>query len=62
MQTQIVSVHAFRRVARKEERRIQELLDSGEAMPDVPTWARGAKVQKAGTFQHAVVLTENKGT
>lgn len=48
MKTKVISVHAFRRVARKREREVQRLLE-------------GVRVERAGLFQHAVIATENKG-
>lgn len=69
--TEILSVHAFRRVARERERELQGLLDlstDGSPASDivlrdagVPGWARGVRVQRAGLFQHAVVATEHRG-
>lgn len=69
MRTHIVSVHPFRRVARKQERNIQSWLDDGRpirlGMPYewdlIPDWANGAKVQKAGRFSHIVEVTEERG-
>jgi hypothetical protein len=57
----IHSVHFFRRNARREERRIQWLLDAGIQQPGFPSWARGVRVEHAGPFQHAIVLTPNRG-
>lgn len=67
--TKILSVHALRRVARARERQIQKALNdraaTGRPLPgqldDVPDWARGVRVERAGLFQHAVVATENRG-
>lgn len=52
---EILSVHKFRRSARREERIVQKLLSG-----DYPV-SGGVRVEKAGPFQWAVVLTENKG-
>lgn len=73
----IVSVHKFRRAARKREREIQHSLDVvGTYDPNktvvslekaalheanVPSWAKGVKVVRAGLFQHALVATRNRG-
>jgi hypothetical protein len=65
----IVSVHPFRRTARKEERRLQRVLDAyhevhvilDDAPADLPLWAHGVRVERAGAFQHAVVATERRG-
>lgn len=68
--THVVSVHPFRRVARKRERAIQAWLDEGRPLragviPDehqrIPEWANGARVERAGLLQHAVIATEQKG-
>lgn len=66
--TSVVSVHVFRRVARREERHLQALLDDRNAGPGrvselevVPSWARGVRVEKAGPFQWTVVATERPG-
>lgn len=65
-QTQILSVHAFRRAARKRERELQNFLRHGQAFgeswPDeLPQWVRGVRVRKAGMFQWAVEATEGPG-
>jgi hypothetical protein len=65
----ILSVHFLRRRARSRERYLQPLLElranTGRALPpgagDVPVWARGVRVEKAGLFQWAVVATEERG-
>lgn len=65
----IVSVHAFRRRARLEERRLTEWLDDLEPgtrhtallLARMPSDTQGFRVQKAGPFQHAVVATKNRG-
>jgi hypothetical protein len=75
--TEIISVHTFRRSARKVERMATRVLNMREeaktspfTSPDIelwrggpvlPGWAGGVRVEKAGLFQHAVVATVNKG-
>lgn len=62
--TKIVSTHFLRRSARKRERAIQEALRLREQVQnpmDLPLWARGVRVEKAGPLQWAVVLTERRG-
>lgn len=74
--TKVHSIHRARYWARHMERQLQDALDVvngaydpatyGEAhelldKQDVPGWARGARVEKAGFFQWAVVLTSHKG-
>lgn len=72
--TQAVSVHKLRRVARKRERMLQQVLaarthfapagsNDTQDTPygPLPLWARGVRVEKAGAFQWAVVLTEERG-
>ncbi len=58
--TQSVSVHWFRRTARLEERRLQTCLEYGKPS-GLPEWARGARVEKIGRFQYAVICTELRG-
>ena len=63
----ILSVHPTRRRARKLERQVQAWLQGGRASdpPDtivpVPEWVRGARYQKAGRLQHAVMGTYLRG-
>lgn len=62
----ILSVHVFRRQARKRERALQDFLRHGAAFgepwpDDLPKWARGVRVRKAGRFQWVVEATENRG-
>lgn len=59
--THIVSVHFLRRTARERERQIQRELNYHHRFPDLPDWAHGVRVEKAGPFQWAVVLTETRG-
>jgi hypothetical protein len=70
--TQILSVHVFRRNARKEERRLQEWLDRNRFSSDAqlatqmrdhgyPSWMHGVRVEKAGRFSFAVVATDTRG-
>jgi hypothetical protein len=69
--TEVLSVHLFRRAARKRERELQAWLDSGRlgvepghnepAYRPVPSWAEGVRVDPAGVFQHAVVATVERG-
>jgi hypothetical protein len=64
MKTQIVSVHYFRRQARRKEREIQAVFDmwpNSEWPLNAPWWARGVRVERAGPFQWAVVATEHRG-
>lgn len=72
LRTHIVSVHAFRRVARHQERELQRWLEftrtAGDGhlearleARDLPAWVRGVRVEKAGRFQWAVVATEKVG-
>ena len=73
----IHSIHFSREKARKEERRVQEMIDKSveagassfsdiDAFADIdaqgiPRWARGVKVVNAGQVQHAVIYTVNRG-
>lgn len=71
--TKVLSTHFLRRAARRREREIEAALRSrhdeegmlveGEArlLRDVPDWARGVRVEKAGPLQWAVVATEHQG-
>jgi len=69
--SQTISVHRTRQTARRQERAIQELLDTGytkrtldEDVLRVLTqnaWIKGARVEKAGAFQFTVVGTSTKG-
>lgn len=72
--TEIVSVHRLRRKAREHERAIQEAIGLVEDHLDtdgtiylwlrhngVPSWARGARVRRAGFLQHTVEATEERG-
>lgn len=69
MKTTVLSVHVLRRAARARERDVQEWLDAGRPlrfhMPEnwkqIPDWATGARVEKAGPFQWAVVATSERG-
>lgn len=58
--TQILSVHKLRRNARKEERRLTNVINF-KLPSDLPYWVKGVRVEKAGPFQHAVVATSRKG-
>lgn len=62
----ILSVHVFRRQARKRERALQAALRHGGAFGEqwpegVPQWVRGVRVEKAGPLQWAVVGTHLRG-
>jgi hypothetical protein len=66
--TKVLSVHKLRFMARLRERRIQGILnatgydrDWDRRKLEVPGWARGVRVEKAGRFQWAVVATTRKG-
>ena len=61
--TMVLSVHPFRRTARRKERKLQNLLDNerSNASLGLPTWVRGARVEKAGPMMYAVVGTDNRG-
>ena len=63
--TEIISVHPFRRSARKHERDLQAVIDATEGYHHrdeaIPEWAKGVRVRKAGFFQWAVEATENRG-
>lgn len=66
MNTTILSVHRFRRVARRREREVQAWLDARRGYwlpegPDIPVWVHGARVERAGLLQYAVVGTDVKG-
>jgi hypothetical protein len=65
-QTKTVSTHVFRRVARRRERELQAFLDMKPAALEyrgflVPDWARGARVESSGPFQHSVIVTSWRG-
>jgi hypothetical protein len=62
--TEAVSVHKFRRTARKRERRLQGALDAGvwiDDFNDIPGWTQGVRVEKIGRFCFAVIATEKPG-
>jgi hypothetical protein len=67
--TVILSVHKFRRTARKRERELQALLTeyAGDEIRDllkgyvIPAWARGVRVDKAGPFQWVVIASSHRG-
>lgn len=64
--TKVISVHFLRRVARERERELQDEFDARLAgayarINGLPSWARGVRVEKAGRFQWAVVVTEHLG-
>lgn len=63
--TQILTVHKLRRAARAREREWQEALEAEAhgkvGMLDLPVWARGVRVRKAGAFQWLVEATEWRG-
>lgn len=66
MSTKILSgPHFTRRKAQERERQWQAFFDREDFKPDAritpPTWARGAKVEKAGWFQWVVIATSNRG-
>lgn len=61
MRTQVLSVHVLRRTARLKERKLQAQLDAGYQPDELPTWANGVRVEKAGQFQWAVVATSTAG-
>lgn len=71
-----ISVHRSRRNARKLERELQEALDIARGFTaegnyqearelldryEVPGWAYGARVDRAGFFQHQVQVTSWRG-
>lgn len=68
-QTEILATTPFRRRARKMERELQDWLDNGQGVKPppswigyaVPSWAEGARVEKAGRFSWAVVATSTRG-
>ena len=69
-QMRIVSVHKFRRTARKRERELQAQIEEFQRLGylekflfdnALPNWTRGVKVEKAGWFQWTVVATPNRG-
>jgi len=60
-ETQIVSVHKTRFMARMHERRIQKALNWHELYKNVPDWAQGVRVRKAGRFQYVVEATSWRG-
>jgi hypothetical protein len=61
--TKVISVHPFRRTARRRERELQAILDLGQGhnLEGVPIWARGVRVEKAGALSYCVVATSYKG-
>ena len=75
--TEIISVHKLRSMARGRENRLQRLINqafdpntpsavrakAGRQLmnDDVPDWAKGVRVRKAGNFQHVVEATEWRG-
>ncbi len=63
--TEAVSVHKFRRTARKRERVLQGALHYGypSQLPSagLPEWAHGVRVEKAGRFCWVVIATEKRG-
>jgi hypothetical protein len=70
-QTVILSVHPLRFRARRRERALQQLLDTGHTPQIIDgetlsvlaknPWIQGVRVESAGLFQHAVVATDHKG-
>jgi hypothetical protein len=60
-ETKILSVHKLRRNARREERRLTNVINFKLPNDDLPYWAKGVRVEKAGPFQHAVVATSRRG-
>lgn len=75
--TEILSVHKLRFMARGREARLQRLLNQATDPrtpsavanrakrelfdQNLPEWAKGARVRKAGRFQHVVEATEWRG-
>jgi len=67
--TQVLSVHKFRRSARRKERQATAEIAGSRHKPvwttpilaEKPSWATGARVEKAGRFSYAVVWTEWMG-
>lgn len=67
--TQVLSVHKFRRTARRKERAITADLERSAHTPiwttallaELPNWASGVRVEKAGVFSWCVVATERPG-
>jgi hypothetical protein len=68
--TLTLTVHKFRRTARKQERLLQRWLDFNYGNPNIenllekdgyPKWMRGARVEKAGPFQYSVIATSFRG-
>lgn len=67
--TQVLSVHKFRRVARRKERAITAELERSAHTPvwttallaELPNWARGVRVDKAGAFCWVCIATEDRG-
>ena len=59
--TQILSVHKFRRTARKLERKLTAELEAQPSGLDWLPWARGVRVRKAGPFQYVVEATAWQG-
>lgn len=60
--TEIISTHKTRVMARSNERRLTKILQSGWwDHKDLPGWARGVRVRKAGKFQFVVEATDWPG-
>lgn len=59
-ETKVLSVHRLRRTARAEERRLTNCILYGYPT-ELPYWAKGVRVEKAGLFQWAVVATSKRG-
>jgi hypothetical protein len=69
--TVTLSVHRLRAAARRRERAVQALLETGHTRTALDgetcrrlaqnPWIRGARVEKAGRFQWTVVGTEGRG-
>lgn len=66
VRTEILSVHKFRRNARKREHYFTGCIIHGgaygEPWPEgLPEWAKGVRVRKAGAFQYVVEATNWTG-
>jgi hypothetical protein len=66
--THVLSIHYVRLFARLRERELQFLLDhhtdDGPVRLngiELPGWVRGVRVEKAGRFSWALVLTSERG-
>jgi len=72
--TEIIFTSPFRRRARRVEREVQRAVDQRDgvlpatgagvgvlARYAIPSWAHGARYEKAGPFSHAVVATSTRG-